>query len=51
MHIGLLASVEFNVGGRALDIHDAIRADIGEYALGAPQFDDITLVVLVRELD
>jgi serine phosphatase RsbU (regulator of sigma subunit) len=45
----LLASIQSNSGETAQYIHDAIQADIHEFAGGAPQFDDITLVILVRD--
>ena len=44
----LVAAQSVSVGA-AQSIHDAIRADIDEFSYGAPQFDDITLVVLVRD--
>ncbi len=36
-------------GSGAKEIHDSIRMDIHEFVRGAPQFDDITLIVLVRD--
>jgi sigma-B regulation protein RsbU (phosphoserine phosphatase) len=45
----LLASIQSNSGGAAQYIHDAIRTDLHEFAGGTPQFDDITLVILVRD--
>jgi len=47
----LQRSAQSNSGGTAQFIHDAIRLEIRKFVGGAPQFDDITLVVLVRELD
>jgi serine phosphatase RsbU (regulator of sigma subunit) len=45
----LLASAQSNAGGMAQDIHDTIQMDIREFVGEAPQFDDITMVVLVRD--
>lgn len=45
----LLRSVRANMGRPAQDIQDAIIADVSEFIGDAPQYDDITLVVLVRE--
>jgi sigma-B regulation protein RsbU (phosphoserine phosphatase) len=45
----LLRSVQANMGRPAQDIQDAIVADVSEFIGGAPQYDDITLVVLARE--
>ena len=47
----LLTSVQANIERSAQSIQDAIRTDIHEFVSGAPQFDDITLVVLVRDLE
>jgi sigma-B regulation protein RsbU (phosphoserine phosphatase) len=45
----LLESAQSNAGGMAQEIHDAIQTDIHEFVGTAPQFDDITLLVLVRD--
>ena len=45
----LLASAQSGSGGTAQEIHDAIQTDAQEFVSGAPQFDDFSLVVLVRE--
>ena len=45
----LLASAQSNSGRTAQQIHDAVQKDIQEFVSSAPQFDDITLVVLVRD--
>jgi len=45
----LLASAQSNLGDMAQEIHNAIQTDIREFVDAAPQFDDITLVVLVRD--
>jgi sigma-B regulation protein RsbU (phosphoserine phosphatase) len=45
----LLASAQSNAEGMAQDIHDTIQTDIREFVGEAPQFDDITIVVLVRD--
>ncbi len=45
----LLAPAQSNLGGTALQIHDAIQSDLHEFVGDAPQFDDITLLVLVRD--
>jgi sigma-B regulation protein RsbU (phosphoserine phosphatase) len=45
----LLKSVQVNMGRPAQDIQDAVIADVSEFIDDAPQYDDITLVVLVRE--
>jgi sigma-B regulation protein RsbU (phosphoserine phosphatase) len=45
----LLAPAQSSSGGTAQYIHDAIQSDLHEFVGGAPQFDDITLVVLVRD--
>ena len=47
----LLASVKSSAAGAAQLIHDAIRQDIQKFVGSAPQFDDITLIVLVRDSD
>jgi sigma-B regulation protein RsbU (phosphoserine phosphatase) len=46
----LIRCVQANLGGTAEEIQAAILADIDEFTKLAPQFDDIALVVLVREL-
>ena len=46
----LLATVQSNFGRSALEIQEAILSDIHQFSGGVPQFDDITLVVLVREV-
>jgi serine phosphatase RsbU (regulator of sigma subunit) len=45
----LLATVQSNLGRSAQEIQDAILTAVHQFAGGVPQFDDITLVVLVRE--
>ena len=45
----LLESVSANVGRTAQEIQDALLADLHAFTLGAPQSDDITLAVVVRE--
>ena len=47
----LLTSSQNNTARTAQDIHDAIQMDIQEFVSEAPQFDDITLIVLVRDTD
>ena len=44
----LLATIQFNLNRSAQDIQKAILTAIHQFAGGAPQFDDITLVVLGR---
>jgi sigma-B regulation protein RsbU (phosphoserine phosphatase) len=41
--------VQTNLGRPAQDIQDAVIADICDFMDDAPQYDDITLLVLVRE--
>jgi sigma-B regulation protein RsbU (phosphoserine phosphatase) len=45
----LLRTVQAKMGRPAQDIQDAIIADVSEFIGDAPQYDDITLVVLSRE--
>lgn len=45
----LLELVQANAGRSAQDMEDVIMADVHAFAGDAPQSDDITLVVLVRE--
>ena len=45
----LLAPAQANSGRTAQYIHDAIQTDLHEFVGNAPQFDDISLVVLVRD--
>jgi serine phosphatase RsbU (regulator of sigma subunit) len=45
----LSRSVQANMGRPAQDIQDAIIADVSDFIGGAPQYDDITLIVLARE--
>ena len=47
----LLACVEANLGRSAQDIQAAVLDDVHAHVGGAPQFDDITLAVLVRNQD
>jgi serine phosphatase RsbU (regulator of sigma subunit)/DNA-binding NarL/FixJ family response regulator len=44
----LLETAKANLGRSAQDIQDALIADVREFVGNAPQFDDITLVVVVR---
>jgi serine phosphatase RsbU (regulator of sigma subunit) len=44
----LLRCARSNLGRPAQDIHDAIIRDVYDFTDGAPQYDDITLVVLAR---
>lgn len=44
----LLPAVQSAAGRPAADLHAAVLADIRAFMDGAPQFDDITLVVLTR---
>jgi sigma-B regulation protein RsbU (phosphoserine phosphatase) len=46
----LLACVQANLGRPAPDIQAALLDDVHAHVGGAPQFDDITLAVLVRDL-
>ena len=45
----LLATIKSNLGRSAQDIQKAVFTAIHQFAAGVPQFDDITMVVLVRE--
>jgi serine phosphatase RsbU (regulator of sigma subunit) len=45
----LVTIVRSSRGRTAKEIHDAIQKDIHDFVDDAPQFDDITLVVLVRD--
>jgi len=45
----LLESAQTNLGRPAQDIRDAIITDIYEFVGDAPQFDDITLAIVVRD--
>lgn len=45
----LLACVEANLGRSARDIQAAVLDDVHAYVGDAPQFDDITLAVLIRD--
>ena len=45
----LLATVQANLGRPAEEIQEAILTAIHEFAGGAPQFDDVTLIVLGRK--
>ena len=47
----LLATARSSKAGTAKEIQDAIQKDIQDFVGRAPQFDDITLVILVRDLD
>ena len=40
--------VRANVGRSARDIHDSVIAQVGAFVGDAPQFDDMTLMVVVR---
>jgi serine phosphatase RsbU (regulator of sigma subunit) len=40
--------VQANLGRSAQDIQDALIAAVHEFVGDAPQFDDITLMVVVR---
>ena len=46
----LLTTVQSNLGRSAQKIQEAILSDIYQFSGGVPQFDDITLMVLVREV-
>ena len=46
----LLETVQANQGRSAQDIQDALIAEVHEFVGDAPQFDDITLMVVVRGL-
>jgi len=45
----LLRCVRSNLGRPAQDIRDGIIRDVHDFTDGAPQYDDITLIVLTRE--
>jgi serine phosphatase RsbU (regulator of sigma subunit)/DNA-binding NarL/FixJ family response regulator len=45
----LLQAAQANLGGSAQDIQDALIVEIREFVGEAPQFDDITLMVMARE--
>jgi sigma-B regulation protein RsbU (phosphoserine phosphatase) len=45
----LLASAQSNFGKTAQQIHDAVQTDLNKFIDGAPQFDDITLVILAQD--
>jgi sigma-B regulation protein RsbU (phosphoserine phosphatase) len=47
----LVSTINSNLGRSAEMIQEAILQEIHQYVGGVPQFDDITLVVLVRESD
>ena len=44
----LQAIVQTNLGRSARDIQDAVIAKVHEFVSGAPQFDDIALMVVAR---
>lgn len=44
----LIASAKANLGREAKDVQQAILADIDQFMDGAPQLDDIAMVVVVR---
>jgi sigma-B regulation protein RsbU (phosphoserine phosphatase) len=44
----LLACVQTNLGRSAQDIQDAVMASVEEFVGDTPQFDDVTLAVIVR---
>jgi sigma-B regulation protein RsbU (phosphoserine phosphatase) len=44
----LLEKVKANRGRSAREIQNAIIAEVNDFASGAPQFDDIALIVIVR---
>jgi sigma-B regulation protein RsbU (phosphoserine phosphatase) len=46
----LLETVQANLGRSAQDIQDALITEVREFVSDAPQFDDITLMVVVRTL-
>ncbi len=46
----LLEVIQANLGRSAQDIQDAILEEVHDFMGEAPQFDDITLMVLVREV-
>lgn len=45
----LQAAAQSRAGGTAQEVHDAIHLDIGAFTREAPQFDDLTLIILVRD--
>ncbi len=45
---GWLEKVKANRGRSAREIQNAIIAEVNDFASGAPQFDDIALIVIVR---
>jgi sigma-B regulation protein RsbU (phosphoserine phosphatase) len=45
----LLEIAQANLGRSAQDIQDALLAGVHEFMGDAPQFDDITLVIVVRD--
>jgi serine phosphatase RsbU (regulator of sigma subunit)/class 3 adenylate cyclase len=47
----LLATAQSALGNSAKDIQAVLLADIYRFMRGAPQFDDITLVILTRDPD
>ena len=46
----LLDSIRANVGGAADEVRNGIIADVHQFVGSAPQFDDIALVVVTREV-
>ena len=44
----LLETVQANQGRSAQDVQDALIAEVHEFVGDAPQFDDITLIVVIR---
>ncbi len=46
----LLETAQANRGRSAQDIQDALIAEVSKFVGDAPQFDDITLMVIVRGL-
>jgi sigma-B regulation protein RsbU (phosphoserine phosphatase) len=44
----LLEVVRTNLGRPAQDVQNALLAEVHEFAGDAPQFDDITLMVVIR---
>jgi sigma-B regulation protein RsbU (phosphoserine phosphatase) len=45
----LLECVQANLGRSAWEIQDAVMADVCEFVGDAPQYDDIALMVVVRD--
>lgn len=45
----LLQAAQANLGGSAQDLQDALIAEVREFVGEAPQFDDITLMVVARD--